>query len=361
MININTFILYIFLLKLISFLIYFYLNRDVNISIFLISLFIIFVIYCIFFYIYRFTKYGILRRIDKFTQPLEKIIPVIQKKRTYLSSMPELHDFTLRDFYIFSSHNTYVAGNQNMDVNSLKMIKIACQLGIREIELDVYAKNYLKPTKEFLEPIVTHGVESSDGQNDIFLNSNILSFESCIKTINDNAFLNGNDDPMIINIELNTHNIDYTNNRILEILSKYFGDKLLYSNNLNILQHIKIKDLIGKIIIVIHGINIDSTLTKISFDYFKNVSYDHISELNIKDTKKHIVRVFPPANLESHFSYNCDPNIAWNKGIQFATCNIQVIDEHLKKQFKKFKKYSFVLKPIFLRKKNKIKIDNPMD
>lgn len=358
MINLNLFILYIFLLKLIAFLIYFYFYQDMNISYILTGIFLLFGVYIIVFYIYRFTKYGILRRIDSFTQPLERIVPVIQKKRTYLSSCPELHDFKLSDFYVFSSHNTYVAGNQNMDVNSLKMIRIALQLGIREIELDVYAKNYLVSQKEFLEPIVTHGIESPFGQNDIFLNSNILSLENCVKTINDYAFDNNNDDPLFINIELNTHNIDYTNNRVFEILNKHFGDKIIFSNNLNNLNDYTIKDLIGKVIIIIHDLDKESVLKDLSFDYYKNVSYNYLDDIDLEKTKENLVRVFPPANIESHFSFNCDPTGAWNKGIQFVTCNIQMIDDNLKKQFKKFKKYSFVLKPMLLRNFNKnIKID----
>ena len=350
MINLNRFIFYIFILKLTSLIIFFYLNKNTNISYFYIIMFILLLFYSLIFYKYKFTKKGILRRIDYFTQPLEKIVPVIQKKRKYLSSMKELHNFTLCDFYIFASHNTYVAGNQNMDVNSLKMLKLALQLGVREIELDTYAKNYLISKKEFLEPVVTHGVESPDGQNDIFLNSNILSFENCVKTINDYAFENGNDDPLIINIELNTHGIDYTNKRILEILKKYFGNKLLISNGINNLKFIKIKDLIGKVIIVIHGLSYESLLKDLSYDYYKNISYNYLDEIDLDKTKEHIVRVFPPANIESHFSYNCDPTGAWNKGVQFATCNIQVLDDNLKKHFKKFKKYSYVLKPMILRK-----------
>ena len=353
--NLNLFIFYIFLLKLVSFLIYFYYHRDdINVGYFYTGLFIIFTFYFIIFYIYRFTEYGILKRIESFTSPLEKLVPVIQKNRRYISQMPQLHDFNLSDFYIFSSHNTYVAGNQNMDVNSLKIIKTALQLGIREVELDVYAKNHLIPEKEFLEPIVTHGIESSGKKSDIFLNSNILSFESCIKTINDNAFLNNNDDPLIINIELNTHNLDFTNNRVLEILQNHFGDKILYSQNLNNLKEMKIKELIGKVIIVIHDLHKDSVLKDLSFDYYKNVSVNYLDEIEIKETRDSIIRLFPAANLESHFSYNCDPLGAWNKGVQVVACNIQNIDENLQKHFKKFKKYSFVLKPAILRKSIKV-------
>ena len=361
MINLNTFILYIFLLKFISFLIYFYFHKDAYIGYIYAFLFLIFSIYFFNFYTYKFTKYGILRRIDYFTQPLERIVPIIQKNRVFLSKIPELHNFSLCDFYIFSSHNTYVAGNQNLDVNSLKMLKLALQLGVREIELDVYAKNYHIPTKNFLEPVVTHGIESENGQSDIFLNSNILSFESCIDIISKYAFENNNDDPLIINIELNTHNIDYTNKRVYNILKEKFDNKLLISNHINNLRKIKIKDLIGKVIIIIHNLHLDSVLKDLSYDYYKNVSYNYINEISLEKTKEHLVRVFPPANLESHFSYNCDPVEAWNKGIQFSSCNIQVLDDNLKKHFKKFKKYSYVLKPFILRNLKKINEKNKID
>ena len=350
MINLNLLVFYIFLLKLLSLLIYFYYHPDINISYFYIGLFIIFIFYFIIFYIYRFTKFGIMKRIESFTTPLIKLIPVIKKNRKCISQFKQLHDYKLSDFYIFSSHNTYVAGNQNMDVNSLQMIKIALQLGIREIELDVYAKNYLISDKEYLEPIVTHGIENTNQKNDIFLNSNLLTFDSCIEIINENAFVE-NDDPLIINIELNTHNIDYTNNRILEILKNYFGDRLIFSNSINNLKDMKMKDLINKVIIVIHDMDDTSILKDLSFDYSKNVSFNYINEVDISATNDDIIRVFPPINLNSHFSYNCDPYAAWNKGIQVVSCNIQNIDNNLQKHFKKFKNFSFLLKPKLLRNK----------
>lgn len=350
MYDFNTFIIYILLLILISFLIYFYYHNDINIHFFKIFLFFILIFFFIYFYFSNFTKYGILRRIDYFTNHLEKIVPVIQKKRKYLSQEPSLHDYKLQDFYIFSSHNTYVAGNQNMDVNSLKMLKYALLLGIREIELDVYAKNYLIPTKDFLEPVVTHGVKNINGNRDIFLNSNILTFYNCIKTISKYAFINDNDDPLIINIELNTHNNNYTNNRIIKILKDTFKEKLLISNNINNLTNFKIKDLINKVIIIIHNLEINNKLKKISFDYYKNISSNYVKDIDIELSKEKIIRIYPPANIKSHYSYNYDPNEAWNKGIQLATFNIQVLDDNFKKQIKKFKKYSFVLKPLLFRK-----------
>ncbi len=331
------------------FLIHLYKTKNKRINILLIILFFITVGYLCVFYYYKFTEYGILKRIERFTKPLKRIIPVLQQKRKYISQCKDVLDYKLTDFFVFSSHNTYVAGNQNMDVNSLEMIKMACLLGVREIELDTYCRNYVKEDNESIEPIVTHGVESPQGQDDLFLNSNLLSFESCVKTISDNAFINNNDDPLFINIELNTHNKHKTNLRMIEILKQYFGDKLLYSKDNSDLGSYKIKDLVNKVIIVIHDLDETSVFQGISFDYYKNVSDNNTNVIDLEKTKNSLARVFPSANLESHFSYNYDPYSAWNKGAQFVTCNIQILDDNLKKQFKKFKKYSFVLKPKVLR------------
>ena len=299
----------------------------------------------------NFTNYGIHKKIKEYNSNIMKLLPIIKKNKKYIIDNKRLHKYPLRDFYIFSSHNTYITNKQNMDTNSLKMIENALKLNVREIELDVYAKNWLgKEIDNDHEPIVTHGLVRGIGESDIFLNSNLLPLEKCFDTIKKYMNYNNNTDPLIINIELNTHHIKFTNNQIIDLSEKYFKDKLYLpkNNDRYILEDTPIGELINKVILVIHKLDND-ILSKYSSDYCNIPSSDD-KNINLNYTKNKLVRVYPKGDIKSHFSHNIDPIKYWNNGIQMVACNIQKIDENLKEHFKKFKYYSFVLKPRIFRK-----------
>ena len=309
------------------------------------------------FYINNFTKYGLNKKLEYYNNHLMKILPIVKRNKRFIESNKKLYNYPLRDFYIFSSHNTFISRNQNMDTNSLLMIKNSLLLGVREIELDIYAKNWLGKGEKDHEPIVTHGMIRGIGKSDVFSNTNLLPLDKCFYIIKKYMNYNGNTDPLIINIELNTHHLNYTNIKIIKLLKKYFGDKLYLpkNKNRNMIEDVPIKDLINKVIIVIHNINKTNLLYDYSHDYC-NISSNENNIISLNYTKNKMSRIYPCANINSHFSYNIDPVKYWNRGIQLVSCNIQNIDDNLKEHFKKFKYYSFVLKPKIFRKKNNINI-----
>jgi hypothetical protein len=340
MLNLTTLLLYLFFLFNCSSLYIFIFHR--NIKYFYIFYSLITIIFLRYF-IYNFTVYGVSKKINNCSSALTKLIPIVSKNKKYIKDDEKYHNYKLKDFYIFSSHNTYVANNQNMDLNSLEMLKIALKLGIREIELDVYAKNWLGTEEEDFEPYVTHGVMRR-GLSDIFLNRNILYFQDCLNVIKENK------NPLIINIELNTHYLKNTNNKIIKSLEETFGDNLYFpkNNDRKFLEDEKIGNLIDKVIVVIHKIDKYNDLYTYSHDY-RNEDSGIDNNIGVNYTKNKLVRIYPKADIKSHFSYNFDPIKYWNNGVQIVSCNIQCIDIHMKEHFKKFKKYSFVLKPKVLR------------
>jgi phosphatidylinositol phospholipase C delta len=155
---------------------------------------------------------------------------------------PHLLDKPLHEFYISTSHNTYLPCHQNIDISSIDAIKNALQLGARVIELDVYAKNNIGLTDDDYTPVVAHGKEYKYG--DIFTTS-FITFEESIKTIAE--FAQTTSDPLWITLELNTNKLVKTQLKMKEILLKYFGNKII--NSTTMLSNISIKNLLNKIIL----------------------------------------------------------------------------------------------------------------
>ena len=270
---------------------------------------------------------------------------------------PHLLNMPFNEFIISTSHNTYIPCLQNFDVVSVDAIKNALMLGARVIELDVYAKNNVIKNDDSYIPIVAHGIESplvkKGYSRDIFTTSYIY-FEDCIKTISE--FANQTSDPIWIDLEINTNKIPQTQQKMKDILVKYFGKKLL-NNELNKINHFTkepIKNLLNKIIItsckpkseIINKVsNIPNELSTVINSYrggyYRNTENKDKKLININPSGI-IQRIYPAGNLLGHFSYNYDPEPFWKNKYQLVALNFQTYDEHLIKNMTMFKYCSFV-------------------
>ena len=269
---------------------------------------------------------------------------------------PHLLDKPLHEFYISTSHNTYLPCHQNIDISSIDAIKNALQLGARVIELDVYAKNNIGLTDDDYTPVVAHGMEYKYG--DIFTTS-YITFEECIKTIAE--FAQTTSDPIWITLELNTNKLVKTQIKMREILLKYFENKII--NSTTMLSNTPIKKLLNKIILTSGGgfasdnrVNFrngitsgdrimspleDIVISYVKYPYLKNT--DH-KESNLKNNNSTgiIHRIYPAGDIQGHFSYNFDPEPLWKNRYQLVALNFQKLDDNLNKNLSMFNKCSFV-------------------
>ena len=246
---------------------------------------------------------------------------------------PHLLDKPLHEFYISTSHNTYLPCHQNIDISSVDAIKNALQLGARVIELDVYAKNNIGLTDDDYTPVVAHGMEYKYG--DIFTTS-FITFEECIKTIAE--FAQTTSDPIWITLELNTNKLVKTQIKMREILLKYFENKII--NSTTKLNNIPIKNVLNKIILTC-GNGITPPLEDIVNPYLKNTDHKD-SNLKNNNSTGIIHRIYPAGDIQGHFSYNFDPKPLWKNRYQLVALNFQKLDDNLNKNLIMFNKCSFV-------------------
>ena len=260
----------------------------------------------------------------------------------------ELLSKPLNEFFINTSHNTYLPCTQNIDIASSEAIKRSLGMGARVIELDCFAKNNTGKKPKDLEPVVAHGIQRSSG--DIFTTSKI-SFEECIDVIATYGFLTS--DPLIICLELNTNNLIYTQKRIKEIIKLKLGDKLLsheykISNKIN--RKYFTNELIGNLlnkVIIIGEKDITNELTDLIDGTFGEDNLFNSNHLDKKLIDKInspgiIQRIYPHGNITGHLSYNYDPSIFWKNKNQMVALNFQSVDNNLMKNIAMFKNASFV-------------------
>lgn len=222
---------------------------------------ICFLLFILFIYFYKFYT-----GVSGFSNPPNSLPSVENYLRNKNKS--ELLDLPLSEFYINSSHNSYLDDFQIGGNASSKNTASCIFMGARCIELDIHANNkssseiYYKTNAEVIieanNPVVIHGNAS---MTDF---TKASSVDDHFSTIADNAFRWTND-PLILYLEI----FDADNETMMRILSgkiqKYLGNRLyetrmsdLGSDPKKYLPNVPMRNLLGKICIVINffGMNI---------------------------------------------------------------------------------------------------------
>lgn len=104
----------------------------------------------------------------------------------YLAYQPEVNrNLPLTDYFVWSSHNTYLSGNQLTSDSKVERYLEDLADGIKCVEIDVH--------NDGATPIVTHAVKG------MYLSAPV-TFEDVIKEISTYCRKNPNFDPIILSI-----------------------------------------------------------------------------------------------------------------------------------------------------------------
>lgn len=302
------------------------------------------------------------------------------------------------DFFTSSSINTACMGNLKYDYLHLDVIKKVLLAGARYIEFSVMANDL----SDHPTPVVSRG--NKEGQWQTQLNN--LLFDEVCYTIKKFAFqsymdnnqqLRENTYPLFIYLDIKSDNINLINDIGL-IIEKIFGNRLTSKKHNYAfidLAHVPICEIFGKIIIMSNAKNIEGTqldglinYKKLKRLHVKELNYynfreeaklkgikikedsKNINELNLKDltldsknmgldiinspdhltkyTKSNLVLVY--SNLDSDTQLtNSDFSLAMSYGCQFVGMNFQEFDTNMKNYVKIFEKCPFKLKNKSLR------------
>lgn len=264
------------------------------------------------------------------------------------NNMSYLLDRKLCDFWINSSHNSFLENWQVGGESRISNLSKSLESGARCLELDIHAG--------ITSPFVMH-TSSIPG--------NLTDY---LKVIKDEGFKNTND-PLILYLEIfnsgnESHMKDigslfqsYLGNRLYEgKMSTWNGDNSKYCFN------VPIKKLLGKIVIVINFYNMSTSDGKGLNNrdkYLFPICHATANEPNggwypelgslidnvgaddsIKTKPKNqVMRVYPNNILKSS---NYDPDPKWIANYNFVSLNFGNEDDNMKKNNKKFKYCSFV-------------------
>lgn len=269
-------------------------------------------------------------------------------------------DKKLCDFYIAGAYRPYLVINQRFDYCSLVMLKSVLLMGVRSVYIDVFNSTL----NEDAYPIVTTGIKKGEWK----LGLNSLTFEDVCVTIASvvfsNGYVNNFRDPFILCLNLNTNGNIKCLNRIKKTLYKIFRSNLLsndYTYSSYNMAEVKVKDLLGKIIIFTSDGYQNSELEElVNYSWDKeelnHISYKSIDPLipdtdsvkyrtdSLKDFNKNNLTMVIPEET-SWLTSNYDTQYAEAAGCQLTFMNYNKMGTHLDSYLTKHKNDSFLPKP----------------
>jgi hypothetical protein len=300
----------------------------------------------------------------------------------------------LSDFYVASSANSFLVGNQKYDYTSIDMIKNCIIMGARYIELEVVGSSIDINSK----PVITTGIDNGQWQTSL----DNIDFELACETIAGFAFdpaVKTYQLPFFLYIKLRIDNNPNLLSKMGIILNKYFPLKETKDLALGNRVPKKINPARTKICSLFNQIVIWS-------DPVKTTEYDKI-QLELANGYLNVVNKFPPQRLhytdvstagklndtdaktpiqrrkkmddltelnknqltivypnkdDDSISSSYDSEEGWSYGCHFVAINYQLNDPNRTIYFNKFMKDSIVLKPAPLRndidKMRVVSIDN---
>jgi len=250
----------------------------------------------------------------------------------------------LCNFYVASSYKSYLVGGENGWVSKDAISQIL-KCGARLIDIDIFNN---PGWGEDAEPYVANGKEK--GQ--YIYSKNKIHFKEICETILDGAF-SGTTDPLFLNLRLNVENNFYTLDRVADILTEVFDDRLLskkYSYQRSIIGLANIDDLKGKIVIFADKYFKNSRLDEFvnyspQSNFMRYLTRDELVNSHDFNEQVDFNRRWITIVFNDDDEKNYDPWSSWVYGCQFYCINYKYKDDHMQSYIERFKESSFVFKP----------------
>ena len=152
----------------------------------------------------------------------------------------------LNDYYISSSHRSFLVGFQKGDYCSLNMINRVIYLGARYVELEIFNKEQ----KNITTPVIASGYE--DGS--LIVSLNYIDLKDCLELISQMAFsethIDNFNDPFFIFLNLKVGDNTNTKNEIARLIKSNLSNRLLSKKFLNTnMGNTTLCELRGKVVI----------------------------------------------------------------------------------------------------------------
>ena len=220
----------------------------------------------------------------------------------------EQFSHNLRDYYIKTAYNCCSAGTVKNDFVNVCALKNCIRQGVRCLDFEIYSVDNV--------PVIA---VSSQNAFDVKESYNSVSFANAMSIIADYAFSGSTcpnpGDPLLIHLRIMSNNkpiYDVMANTLLNTLSRrLMGKKFSYENNGKNLSQIPLKDIMGKVVIMVDKsnplfsetllneyVNIASNSVFMRTLRFHDVKYTPDMQELIEFNKKNISIVLPDLSTD---------------------------------------------------------------
>jgi hypothetical protein len=264
----------------------------------------------------------------------------------------------LRDYYIKTAYNCCSAGTVKNDFVNICALKNCIRQGVRCLDFEIFSVDN--------KPVIS---VSSQNSFDVKEAYNSVDFTNAISVIADYAFSGSTcpnpGDPLIIHLRIMSNNkpiYDIMANTLYNILSRrLLGKKFSYENNGENVGKTELKDLMGKVIIIVDKsnplfsdtllneyVNIASNSIFMRALRFHDVKYTPDMQELIDFNKKNMSIVLPDLSTSIK---NPSSTLSLNYGCQMVALSLQSYDSSLEYYNEMFDTAgsAFILKPAELR------------
>ena len=227
----------------------------------------------------------------------------------------------LTDYYVASSHRSFLVGRQKADYCSIDMINRALYLGARYIELEIFNKEI----KDDTVPVVTSGYTKGSMK----LQLNYITLEECLDLIAEAAFsdahLENYDDPLFLFLDLKVGGNVKTLNQIAKMIKTKLSNRLLSEKYLDTnMGTATLCELRKKIVIFCGGEGWRDSGLKDVINSSIDGPNPHLKRLTIHEIKNFKERSEPKASFRTG-------NVQFKQGttnsiIQFNDPNIDLVE-----------------------------------